>query len=140
MNKVLGIIFRRGIGLLIYLILLGIANLISWSNPTFVQTIFFLNSSLGIIIFFTVFFLVGEIFNVLKFPWNIPGPIFNAIGALLMVTFFLSIFNLLGTVVDSTLATVFTELAPMASFVVFFIVLIVGYVKVFKSMPMKKNK
>jgi len=82
-----GIIALRIFGLLLFLFLLYIANNLSFftDNPLNYQIILFLNSQIWLMVMITIAFLIGEIFNALIFPLNLPAPLFNAVGAVLLV-------------------------------------------------------
>jgi len=95
-NKtVLSVTLSRLISLLVFLVLLWIANIISINNFTYLQIVGFLNQNLEILIIFSLLLYLGELFFVFKFPLNIPAPIFNALGGFFLVKFIFKIFYMI---------------------------------------------
>jgi hypothetical protein len=67
-NKtILGVTLSNLIGLLVFLLLLAIANIITINNYIYLQTIEFLNQNIGSVIFFSVLLYLGELFFVFRF-------------------------------------------------------------------------
>ena len=100
-----GIIALRIFGLLLFLFLLYIANNLSFftDNPLNYQVILFLNSQIWLLVLITIAFLIGEIFNALIFPLNLPAPLFNAVGAVLLVGFLINLFALFDILLDNNI-------------------------------------
>ena len=82
-------ILLRIFGMVLFLSFLLMANFLPFftENPLNYQVIQFLNENIGLVILMGVTFLFGEIFNALIFPFNLPAPLFNASGSLLLVAF-----------------------------------------------------
>jgi hypothetical protein len=125
-------ILTRVIGFLIFLVLLGIVNILTYyiKNEIFLSVVGFLNSNIWLIIIFSIIFLIGEIFGYLMFPLNIPGPLFNAVGGVLLIQF---VFSLFSFITKTSNVEVNLPLGIIQNFVmimVFIIVLIVGYVHI----------
>jgi len=118
------------VGLLIFLILLGLANIISINNSIYIQIVDFLNQNVGRIIIFSILFYLGELFFVFKFPFNLPGPLFNAFGSIYLITFIFGIIYLIGSFVEQDLLDIIGFLEPVVKAIVFILVIIVGYVMV----------
>lgn len=131
-KTVLGVVFSRLIGLLFFLILLAIVNILNFSNKVFLEIVYFLNNNLMIIIMFSIFFFFGELFSIFIFPFNLVCPIFNSIGSIFLLTF---LFNILEAIGLS-----FGFLEPLIKTIVFLIVLIVGYIIIFKNLLIPKKK
>lgn len=144
-NKtVLGVILSRLIGLLVFLILLAIANVLEIyvPNAIYSKTVSFLNNNLGLIILFSIIFSFGELFSIFKFPFNLPYPIFNGIGSIFLVTFLFRILSLIGGITSQDFFLPFRLMEPWVYPLVLLIVLIVGYVRILKylSKPRKHLK
>ncbi|MBU0907104.1 MAG: hypothetical protein KKE05_03005 [Nanoarchaeota archaeon] len=125
-KSVAGAFFEGVFGILFFLILLGIANLISDSvgNETFSSVVGFFNSNILFLILISVVMLVGAIFSVLWFPFNLPHPVFHAIGGIMIVQFLFSLFDFLGL-----MALDFLYLPAMI--VVPLLTLFIGYILIF---------
>jgi hypothetical protein len=137
-------IMTRIIGFLIFLVLLGIANVLTYyvKNDIFLSVVGFLNSNIWLIVIFSVIFLIGEIFGYLMFPLNIPSPLFNAVGGALLIQF---VFQLLSYV--TSLAKIklefplsLAEIENIVIILVFIIVLVVGYVHIIIDTTRPKKK
>ena len=131
-----GIIALRIFGLLVFLFLLYIANNLSFftDHPLNYQIILFLNSQVWLLVLITFALLIGEIFNALIFPLNLPAPLFNAVGAVLFVGFLIRIFALFDILVDINIFHFLDTLSFIIYHFVFIIVLIGGYILILQNL------
>ena len=127
------IVISRLIGLVIYLIIVIVLMGIRSNNAVIGPIITFLTSPaiIALVVVFSLLFLVGEVFFALDFPLNIPGPFFNAIGSVFLVSFLFQLLYLVDRLSDIPIFTLFRPLEPLLYFLVFIIVLIVQYVHLF---------
>lgn len=139
-KTVLGVTLSKLIGLLIFLFLLGLANMLKIDNSSYLQTVQFLNKSLGIIILFSIFFYLGELFSIFEFPINLPSPVLNALGGVFLATFLFRIFYIVGDIVSQDFFAIFRVFEPLLYLIIFFIVIIAGYVSIFRGLSKKKEK
>ncbi len=134
-ESVVGVLVSRTIGIVVFLILLGILNILAGDyvqTPTFLRIVAFLNANIGLLILISVIFLVGDLFGALPFPLNLPGPIFGAVGAIFLVMFLFRLFSLVGEITGVELFTLFERtLALPVYLLVFIIALIGGYIALF---------
>ncbi|WP_243670460.1 hypothetical protein [Methanoculleus chikugoensis] len=89
----------------------------------------FLNANLGLLILISVIFLVGDLFGgALPLPLNLPGPIFCAFGAVLLVIFIVRLFLLVGEIAGVGFFSVLEggALSLPVYLLVFIVVLIAG--------------
>lgn len=140
-RSTLGVILSKLIGILVLLVVWGAANIVYviYPNTLFEQVLGFINRNMALILFFSVILFLGELFSVFSFPFNLPYPLFNALGSIFVVTFIFRIFSLIRTFEPNVIFP-FTYFRTPITCLVFFIVLIVGYVKVFKSVIQVKHK
>jgi len=135
-KSVAAVLFSRLIGFILFLIIIALLNfLVPYiANITFTAVVNFLNQNIWIMILFSILIACGELFSVLTLPFNLPYPLFNAIGSLFLIKF---LFNILIFVnnqlirvnvpsIGITLDTLFIIIAA----IVFLIVLVTGYVKI----------
>lgn len=136
-----GIIALRVFGLLLFLCLLYIANNLTFftDNPMNYQVILFLNNHVWLIVLITFAFLVGEIFNALIFPLNLPAPLFNATGAVLLVAFLLRTFALFDILLDINIYHLFNILSPFIYAFIFIVVLLGGYILILHNLVSTEN-
>ncbi len=134
-RSIVGITLSRIIGLIIFLIVLGVLNIVaeSFQAPLYLQIVLFLNASLGLIVIITAFFLIGDIFGTLRFPANIPAPLFNAIGAVFLVAFLIRLFGLVAVISGVGVFLLLQEFAFLIYPAVFLIVLIGGFIGIATS-------
>ncbi len=136
-NSIVKLLISRLIGFLVFLLLMLTLNiLINYTTvPIFNEFITFLNNHLVFMSWIALLLVLGEIFILLKYPFNIPYPMFNSTGALLVVYFFADFFMFLMTYSQTQINFPFDTLFLIAGILVFFIVLIVGYYKIFTNIP-----
>jgi hypothetical protein len=137
-ESVFGVLISRVIGLVVFLILLGILNILAGGyvqTPVFLQIVAFLNANLGLLILISVLFLVGDLFGALAFPLNLPGPIFSAVGAVFLVMFLFRLFSLVGEITGVEFFALFETFALPVYLLVFIIALIGGYIALFADPP-----
>jgi hypothetical protein len=127
------IIVSRLIGLAIFFIIVVVLQNIQSSNPIIQSIIAFLTTpaTIALVVIFSLLFLVGEVFLALDFPLSLPGPFFNALGSIFLVSFLFQLLYLVDQISDITIFTLFRPLEPLLYLLVFFIVLIVQYVHLF---------
>ena len=136
---VLSVTFFRLIGLVVFLIILALANSFSWNNSIYLQILEFLNQNIGIIILFSLLLYLGELFFLFEFPINTPAPLFNAFGGIFLVSFIFRIFYQIEEFVNQEVFSVFYNFLLLILLIVFFVILIFGYVKVFSRIERKEN-
>ena len=146
------ITLERTLGFVIFLGMLYVANLLSGQiqSQLFQQTVQFLNSNIMLIIAFSVIFFFGEIFFNLIFPFSLPAPIINAVGAMYLLNFIFNSFTLIETVLEMSIFGIFRSLSFLIYPIVFVAVLVGGYIAIFvrlfkceekpKKKPGKKPK
>lgn len=87
------------IGIIIFLLVLVIfrffADHTSWA--LFSGFVDFLYASAPLIVFFSVMLMIGDVFATFEFPFNLPFPIFTAIGGVLLVFFIIRIIAFIDT-------------------------------------------
>lgn len=122
----------RVVGFFIFLILLAIANVLTFyvNSEIFTSVVNFLNNNIWLIVIFTVILLIGEIFGFLMFPLNIPGPLFNAVGGVLLIQFAFKLFSFILTLSNVVLNIPLNYIENIVMILVFIIVLVVGYVHI----------
>lgn len=140
-KSVLKIALEKAVGLLVFLIIIAIANVIVsvYNTPVNRQIIGFVNANLGFLITMSIIFAIGEIMGAFIFPLNLPAPLFNASGSLLLVIFFLRIFELLEKMLDKRIMP-FAEYSTVIHLIVFISVFVGGYILIFTRLVAGKKK
>jgi hypothetical protein len=115
------------IGIIVFLLLLVLfrffASHTSWA--LFSEFVDLLYANAPLIIFFSVMFMIGDIFATFSFPFNLPFPLFSAVGSVLLVTF---IFNMIGFI-DSFYSIGISPAFDLIRLTII-IVLIAGYLSI----------
>ena len=93
-----------------------------------------------LIVLFSIILLFGELFSVVVFPFNLPSPIFNSIGAVFLVKFLLDLFTFMDRTIKLNINFPYEIIFGIIGFWVFMIVLIVGYIKIFSRNSKRNNK
>ncbi|MDD1679118.1 MAG: hypothetical protein LUO93_08065 [Methanomicrobiales archaeon] len=129
------IVVSRLVGLAIYFIIIVILSGIQTDNLTLISIISFLTEpvTIALVVTFSILFLVGEVFLALGLPLNLPGPFFNALGSVFLVSFLLQLLYLVDRIGSIMVFSVLKPLEPLFFFLVFLIVLIVQYVHLFSG-------
>lgn len=140
-KTVLGITLSKLIGLMIFLLILAILNFIEFDNIINIRVVEFLNENVWIVIIFSILLYIGELFSVFIFPLNLPAPLFNAVGGIFLAGFIFQMLYMLGDVLNQDAFFIFKLLEPLAYILIFFLVIIFGYIKIFIDLiPRRKEK
>lgn len=120
-------------GILIFLIVLVVFRFIaqhtSWPLFDGFVDLLFLNAPF--IIFFSVLFMIGEIFAAFSFPFNLPFPVFNAVASVLLVSFLISLLKYVDTYYTIGIANALDVVKLFLLPLTLIIVLIAGYLSIF---------
>ncbi len=143
-KSVLSVTLSRLIGLAVFIILIGVLNLIDVKNIIFLKVVWFLTSSLGLIIAYSLFFYLGELFHLFKIPFNLVGVFFNACGAVILLKFLILLFNFLNISLGFLLGFYglnnLTVIYSIISVSLFIIVIIIGILNIVSKNFGKKEK
>lgn len=124
------------LGILVFLIVLVVFRYVathtSW--PLFEGFVDLLFAYAPLIVLFSVLFMVGEIFAVFPFPFNLPFPLFNAVGSVLLVSFLLAVLKYVDDYFSTGISPALDIIALFLLPFVIIIVLIAGYVSIFAGL------
>lgn len=136
------IIVSKAVGLLVFLFSLYLANIALYfiDSPLVYHIVFFLNENVWFLILMSVIFMFGEVFNALRFPFNLPAPLFNAVGSVFFVFFLQMIFELTGVLTGIGSFDTLNRITFLIYPFIFAIVLIVGYVRIFACLAVCKGE
>lgn len=127
-KSVAHIVFLRTFGFVIFLIVLGISNyLVKYAAiSSYNEAVFFFNSNILLLFIITFTGMLSEIFWTLIFPFNLIAPIVSAVSSIFIVTFVYRIWNF----IEEYAKTGFSFPLNKIYFLVFLLVLIIGYIVV----------
>lgn len=129
LRRIWSIVLSKLVGFLIFLAVVLLINLVSYliENEFLSAAVKILNSSIWIIVLLAMFFMLADIFWALDFPFNLPAPIFSAASSLFLISFIFLLLGFLGA----------GEMLQAVEFLIYIIVaaiiLITGYIKVYRS-------
>jgi len=134
-RSVSGIIISKLISILIFLILLSIANYLIplISTPEYQKIVWFINDNFGFLVSMSIIFAIGEIFFALPFPFNLPAPFFSATGAVFIVALIGKIFEFIEAFTYGEVSFPFWVISIAIYPIVFLIVFIAGYATIIAS-------
>jgi len=140
-KSTLKIVLSKILGVIIFLAMVLLVNILTYffQNQYLEVVVKFLNSNLWILILMSALFMLAEIFWVLDFPLNLPAPFFSAVSSLFLISFILQLLSYIGISQNIIPASIINLLNIIIYPLVFFIVLITGYVKIYLSQK-SKNK
>ena len=142
MKPIERLIINRVASFIIFLLLVIVLNImVSYIGFSLFQDIVdFLNNNILFIGLIVLFFVLGEVFGMLKFPFNLPYPLFSAVGALFILYFIFDVFDFLISVSSINIAIPFNLIFFVIAIILFFAILITGYYHIFKNIPEKQVK
>ena len=134
-ESVAGVLISGVIGIVVFLLVLAVLTILAGTYvqaPVFLQLVEFLNANLGLLILISALFLVGDLFGALPLPMRLPGPVFFASGAVLLVIFLVRLFLLIGEITGVGVFSALEEALSLPVYLfVFVIALIAGYIGLF---------
>ncbi len=135
-KSILGHVMSKIIGLIVLVALVAVLNLLVsfFDIPVLGGVVSFINSNLILLIIIGVLFLVSGIIEELAFPFNLPAPLLNGAGGVLVVIFIFNIIGIFSSVIGGFMPVI-NVLEMILYFVVFGIVVLVGYLDIFSSEP-----
>ncbi len=140
MKKIPKILLSRIIGLMIFLIILGVLNLVHVNLRVYSIWVSFLNDNAVLLIIMSLIFMIAEIFFELIFPLNLGAPIFSSTASMLLVTFIFRIFSVIDLMLMTRLFSLLWPLSIIVYPIVFVAVFIGGYISIFCKLGKKKKR
>ncbi len=111
-KNIVRIVLLRLLGLLLFLVMLFMLNILNtmMSYQLLDRIVHFLGTNVDLIVYMTFIFLFGELFMLQSLPLNLPGPLLNAAGSLLVVTFVLRVFELVDSITGNHIFKIFKSI------------------------------
>lgn len=136
------ILVVRLIALFVILLLLAVSNIILASAGVVLpdSIVSFFKNNLVLLTVMILVFMLGEVFNYLRFPLNLPAPVFNATAAVMLTAFIYNLFDLVEAIIDRKLFTTLRLLSYIIYPLIFSIVFIMGYLTIFSNFRKERDK
>jgi hypothetical protein len=87
--------------------------------------------NLTLIITMGIVFMVADIFLSFRYPFNLPGPLISGLGSLLVVSLIFILLDFFDRWYGPGMSAMFLNFKTIFYLLVFFIVVITGYVRIF---------
>ncbi|HVP94623.1 MAG TPA: hypothetical protein VMS89_05550 [Methanoregulaceae archaeon] len=128
-------------GIVIFLILMAALRYFSVSigDGSLTGIIDFIIANTAIIIIFVIFLMIAEIFYSFPFPADLPGPVFSGIGTLFFLAFIFNILRYIDRQYTIGLFPGFSLFIPLIYLIIFILILISGYVRIFTRLPRREE-
>lgn len=136
------ILFQGIIGLIIFAVILGLANFLKSyiHHPFYVFFVDTFNQAFWIIIILSVLFLISDILRASPFPFSLPYPIINALAFIYLVTLLFEIFPIIIQISGIELPWKLSFIKSTVVVVTFVLTIVVGYIHVFSHRHDAENK
>ena len=132
-EKSLGWVFvTRMIGILTFLIVVVLANILKSIYPSCAPVVEFLNANFWLLLLIGIILFIAEIFTAFPFPLDLPAPIIRAFGSVFIITFLLAVVRWLG--VSKEINDLFQILSILVAPIVFLLVLATGYYEILRRL------
>jgi hypothetical protein len=132
-TSIIWTIFTTLIGVMAFLALVMALSLLepSLHNPYFTSLVTLLQDNFLYLLIVFLLLVTGQVFDRFTFPFNLPGPLFNAIAGVFLVLVMFNVFTWVDSISGSHFFPNLEVLRILLYFLVFLIVFIGGYFKVF---------
>lgn len=126
-------VFAILIGVLAFLTLVMVLSFLepSLHNPFFSSLVILLQHNFLYLLIVFLLLMTGQIFDRFTFPFNLPAPLFHAIASVFLVLVMFNVFAWVDSLSGSNFFPSLEVLEILLYFLVFLIVLIGGYFKIF---------
>ena len=132
-EKSLGWVFvTRMIGILTFLIVVVLANILKSIYPTCAPAVEFLNANFWLLLLIGIILFIAEIFTAFPFPLDLPAPIIRAFGSVFIIAFLLAVVRWL--VVSAEINNLFQILSILVAPIIFLLVLATGYYEIIRRL------
>ncbi len=132
-EKSLGWVFvTRMIGILTFLIVVVLANILKSIYPVCAPAVEFLNANFWLLLLIGIILFFAEIFTAFPFPLDLPAPIIRAFGSVFIIAFLLAVVRWL--VVSAEINNLFQILSILVAPIIFLIVLATGYYEILRRL------
>jgi len=132
-EKSLGWVFvTRMIGILTFLIVIVLANILKSIYPGCAPVVEFLNANFWLLLLIGIILFIAEIFTAFPFPLDLPAPIIRAFGSVFIITFLLAVVRWL--IVSAEINNLFQILSILVAPIVFLLVLATGYYEILRRL------
>jgi len=141
-NPIVKLIINRVAGFIVFLLLVIVLNiLVTYISLSLFQDIVgFINDNVLFLGLIALIMVLGEVFSMLKYPFNLPYPLFSAAGALFVLYFIFDIFVFLIEASAIDLGIPFDIIFGVIAILVFIVILVAGYYHIFKNLSEKQVK
>ena len=126
-------VFAILVGVLAFLTLVMVLSFLepTLHNPFYTSLVTLLQENFVYLLIVFLLLMTGQIFDRFSFPFNLPAPLFHAIASVFLVLVMFNVFAWVDSLSGSNFFPNLEVLQIMLYFLVFLIVLIGGYFRIF---------
>ena len=126
-------VFAILLGMLAFLTLVMVLSFLepALHNPVFSSLVTVLQDNFLYLLIVFLLLMTGQVFDRFTFPFNLPAPLFHAIASVFLVLVIFNVFTWLDSLSGSHFFPNMEVLRILLYFLVFLIVLVGGYFKIF---------
>jgi hypothetical protein len=120
-------------GIIVFLVLLVILGYLAsyFHNAFLLGFVSLLVDNLSLILTMGIVFMIADIFSSFRYPFNLPGPLISGMGSLLVVSLIFILLDFFDLWYGPGISVIFLHTKYILYLLVFFIVVITGYVRIF---------
>ncbi len=120
-------------GIIVFLVLVVILGYLAscFHNAFLLGFVGLLVDNLTLILTIGIVFMVADIFFSFHYPFNLPGPLISGLGSLLVVSLIFILLDFFDRWYGHGMSAMFLNFKTIFYLLVFFIVVITGYVRIF---------
>ncbi|OPY39069.1 MAG: hypothetical protein A4E35_00303 [Methanoregula sp. PtaU1.Bin051] len=122
----------RMIGIISFLIIIVLANILKSIYPASAPIVGFLNDNFWLLLIIAIILFIADIFSAFPFPLDLPTPIIRAFGSVFIIAFLLAVVKSL--TVSSDINNLFQVLSILVAPIVFLLVLATGYYEILRRL------
>jgi hypothetical protein len=124
-------------GIIVFLVLLIILGYLAsyFHNAFLLGFVGLLADNLPLIITMGIVFMAADIFFSFQYPFNLPGPLLSGLGSLFVVSLIFILLDFFDLWYGPGMSAMFSNFRYIFSILLFFIVVIAGYVRIFYPEP-----
>jgi hypothetical protein len=132
-ERLVGRVFvTRMIGIISFLIVVVLANILKSIYPSCASAVGFINDNFWLLLLIGIILFIADIFSAFPFPLDLPAPIIRAFGSVFVITFLLAVVQTLN--ITSDISNLFRILSFVVVPVVFILVLFTGYYDIIRRL------
>lgn len=128
----LGTVFSGLSGMVIFVILVYLANIIVpyVNNYTYWKFVYFINVNVALILLISIVSFLGDLVYLLNFPFDVPAPIFKTVSAMMGISFVFNLISFIDLLLKIHIYNILKPFEDTIYLIVIIVFLVLGYAMV----------